>query len=62
MYVFWYDYMKPQYGEKAKLCYVAVWQLYCLNKMLKQNLIFQIMNQIDHYLKKKRKSNWINEE
>ena len=21
MYEFWYDYMKPKYGEKAKLCY-----------------------------------------
>ena len=22
MYEFWYDYVKPKYGEKAKLCYV----------------------------------------
>ena len=22
MYEFWYDYVKPQYGEKAKLCYM----------------------------------------
>ena len=22
MYEFWYDYMKPKYGEKAKLCYM----------------------------------------
>ena len=21
MYEFWHDYMKPKYGEKAKLCY-----------------------------------------
>ena len=21
MYEFWYDYMKPQYGNKVKLCY-----------------------------------------
>ena len=21
MYEFWFDYMKPKYGEKAKLCY-----------------------------------------
>ena len=22
MYKFWYDYVKPKYGEKAKLCYI----------------------------------------
>ena len=22
MYEFWYDYMKPKYGEKTKLCYM----------------------------------------
>ena len=22
MYVFWYDYVKRKYGEKAKLCYM----------------------------------------
>ena len=22
MYEFWYDYLKPNYGEKAKLCYM----------------------------------------
>ena len=22
MYEFWYDYVKPKYGEKVKLCYV----------------------------------------
>ena len=23
MYEFWYDYVKPKYDEKAKLCYMA---------------------------------------
>ena len=23
MYQFWYDYVKPKYGEKAKLCYIV---------------------------------------
>ena len=22
MYEFWYDYVKPKYGEKATLCYI----------------------------------------
>ena len=22
MYEFWYDYLKPKYGEKVKLCYM----------------------------------------
>ena len=22
MYQFWYDYVKPKYGEKSKLCYM----------------------------------------
>ena len=22
MYEFWYDYVRPKYGEKAKLCYM----------------------------------------
>ena len=22
MYEFWYDYIKPKYGDKAKLCYM----------------------------------------
>ena len=22
MYEFWYDFVKPKYGEKAKLCYM----------------------------------------
>ena len=22
MYKFWYDYVKPKYGEKARLCYI----------------------------------------
>ena len=23
MYEFWYDYVKPKYGEKVRLCYMA---------------------------------------
>ena len=24
MYDFWYDYLKPKYGEKVKLCYMEI--------------------------------------
>ena len=24
MYEFWYDYLKPKYGDKAKLCYTDI--------------------------------------
>ena len=24
MYDFWYDYVKPKYGEKVKLCYMDI--------------------------------------
>ena len=65
MYEFWYDCVKPKYGEKAKLCcmdtdsfivYVKK-QIFIktLQKMLKLDLILQIMNQIDHCKKKKKK-------
>ena len=31
MYEFWYDYVKPKYGEKAKLCYIDR-QFHCIHK------------------------------
>ena len=63
--IYWYDYMKPNYGENAKLCNMNtdssifykkaedITQIF--QKMLEQGLIFQIINQIDHYLKQKIK-------
>ena len=27
MYEFWYDYVKPKYGERAKLCYMNTYSL-----------------------------------
>ena len=66
MYKFWYDYVKPKYGENAKLCYmdtdgfilhVKKEDIYTniLQKMLKQDLTFQILKWTDHYLMKKIK-------
>ena len=56
---FWYDNEEPKYKEKVKLK-TALWSTQklktfkqTLQKMLKQDLILQIMNQKSFYLKKK---------
>ena len=64
-YNFWYNYVKPKYGEKEKLCYMDTYSfivyikqiifIKTLKKMLKINLILQIIKQIDHCLKEKIK-------
>ena len=62
MYEFWYDYIKPKYDEKAKFCYldkgsfIAYLITKVLQKILKLDLMLQIMNQMDHCLKKRMKS------
>ena len=60
MYEFWYDYMKPKYGDNVKLCYMDTdsfimyikqkfFFIKILQMMLKKDLIHQIMKLIDHY-------------
>ena len=57
MYEVYYDYVKPKYGEKAKLCYIhtdIIWHFHGVHKnrifkkvleiMLKIDLVLQIMN------------------
>ena len=45
MLEFWYYYVRPKSGEKAKLCYMDIVSfLKKLQKMLKLDLILQIMN------------------
>ena len=60
MHEFWYDYVKPKYGEKAKLCYMDtdsftvhakiddiykdISQMIFIKMMLKQGLTVQIMS------------------
>ena len=69
IYEFWYDYVTPKYGENAKLSYKDTdsFMVYSfiifteiLQKMLKQGLSLQILNQTDHCLKEKMKD-WSNE-
>ena len=63
MYEFQNDYVKPEYGEKLKLCYLDIDIVYikidniykALQMILKLDLILQIMNQMDHCLKEKIK-------
>ena len=53
MYEFWFDYMKPKYGDSVKLCYMDtdsfIISIKILRMMLKKDLIHQIMMLIDHY-------------
>ena len=54
MFEFWCHYVKPKYGEKAKLCYMDTDSFIAyikqmifiktLQKMLKQSIILKIMN------------------
>ena len=53
MHVFWYDYVKPKYGEKAKLyymdtgspiVYIKIDDIYKDIAMLKLDLKLQVMN------------------
>ena len=63
MYEFQSDYVKPEYGEKLKLCYLDIDIVYikidniykALQMIQKLDLILQIMNQMDHCLKEKIK-------
>ena len=60
VYEFWYDYMKPKYGDNVKLCYMDTdsfvmhikqkISIKMLQMMLKKDSIHQIMKPIDHYL------------
>ena len=58
MYEFWYDYIKPKYQNKAKLCYMDT-DCFIINiktedfyediaNNVEKDLIHQIMKSIDH--------------
>ena len=62
MYEFWYDYVKPKYDDNVKLCYMDTdsfiihISIKIFQRMLKKDLIHQIMNVIDHYLQERIKT------
>ena len=58
MYEFWYEYVEPKYGERAKLCYMDTDILYIKADDIYKGIaedVETIVNQIDHCLKGKRK-------
>ena len=65
MYKFWYDCMKPKYGDNVKLCYmdtdgfimhIKTKDFYkILQMMWKKDLIHEFMTSIDHYLQERIK-------
>ena len=70
MYEFLYDYVKPKHGENTKLCYMDTDSFIVhvktdnIYKVIAENVEtrFDTSNfEIDHYLKKKKKSNWTHE-
>ena len=72
MYEFWYDYVKPKYGEKAKFCYMGTdsFTVYVKTDDIYKDIAedvetgFDTSNyELDRPLPKgeKQKSNWINE-
>ena len=65
MYEFWYDYMKPKYGDNVKLCYMDTDSFIMHIKIedfykdiandVEKDLIHQIMKSTDHYLQERIK-------
>ena len=65
MHEFWYDYMKPKYGDNVKLCYMDTDSFIMHIKtvdfykdiamMLKKDLIHEIMVSIEQYLQERIK-------
>ena len=69
MYDFWYDYIKPEYGEKSKLCYMDTdsFIVYIKTDFIYKDIAEDVKTrfgtsnyELDRPLRK-RKNNWINE-
>ena len=66
MYWFWYDYIKPKYGEKAQLCYMDTESstVYIKIDDLYKDIAEDGGNRCDtlnYELDRLRLANWINE-
>ena len=65
MYEFWYDYVKPKFGQKQNcVIWIQIWIIVYIKtndiykgiaEDVELDLILQIMNYIDHYLQEKIK-------
>ena len=70
MYEFWYEYSKPKYGEKAKLCYMDTdsFIVYINTDYIYRDIAEDFETKFDTlnydlnrlYKGKNKKSNWIN--
>ena len=60
IYNFWYDYVKPKFVKKARLCYMDedsfIVYIKANDKILRLDLILQVMNEINHYQTEKLKN------
>ena len=59
MYEFWYDYVKPNYGENEKLCYMDTETFIVHVKA--DDIYNDIVEDVEIRLPKEKNSNWVNE-
>ena len=59
MYEFWYDYVKPNYGENEKLCYMDTETFIVHVKA--DDIYNDIVEDVETRLPKEKNSNWVNE-
>ena len=53
-YEFWYDYIKPKYGDRAKLCYADIdsFFIYIITKDFFKDIADDVKIQLDIFLMK----------